>query len=257
VTLRKIHLLGTPIHAVTEAEVVRIVEDAIRKGESIRIGVVNAAKLVAMQKDERLYRDVTSSDLVLADGMSVVWASRLLGGPLPERVTGIDLMFRLFELADRLGLRVFCLGATEEVSTKVAQKLSADYPGLELAGRCSGYFTREEEPGIAATIHDSRTQILLVAMTSPKKEAFMARWGDTLNVEVIHGVGGSFDVYAGTVKRAPAMWSRLGLEWLYRVKQEPRRLWKRYAVTNTQFCWLVAMEAIRRLTRALGAWRRR
>ncbi|MCB1693121.1 MAG: WecB/TagA/CpsF family glycosyltransferase [Pseudomonadales bacterium] len=238
------HLLNTPIDALTEAEVVDRVDKAIEAGEAIRIGVVNAAKIVAMQRDKLLYDDVTSSDLVLADGMSVVWASRILGEPLPERVAGIDLMFRFFELADKKGLRVYCLGATEEISKTIEANLKRDYPGLVLAGRRNGYFDDSEAEGIARDIAASRPHFLLVAMTTPRKENFMGRFADILDVPVIHGVGGSFDVYAGKVERAPESWQRLGLEWLYRVKQEPRRLWKRYAVTNVKFMWMVLKSLI-------------
>ena len=239
-------MLNTSIHSLDEFQVIALIEKAIDNGESIRIGVVNAAKMVAMQTNPLLHEDVTSSDLVLADGMSVVWASRLLGRGLPARVAGIDLMFRLFELADRRGLRVYCLGASEEISHKVQQNLERDYPGLVLAGRRNGYFDDDEAGTVAEEIARSHPQILLVAMTTPKKENFMGKYGSHMNVPIVHGVGGSFDVYAGKVERAPAAWQKLGLEWLYRVKQEPRRLWKRYAVTNILFCWLVLKELVTR-----------
>ncbi len=241
-TLKTIRLLNTPIHSVTEDQVLELVEEAIDAGEPLRIGVVNAAKLVSMQSDELLYKDVTTSDLILADGMSVVWGSRLIGSPLPERVAGCDLMFRFYELADKRGLRVYCLGATEEISTLVAQNLAKDYPGLVLAGRRNGYFSDDESEQVARNIADAHPHFLLVAMTSPKKENFMGRWGEMMNVPIVHGVGGSFDVYAGKVERAPASWQNLGLEWLYRVKQEPGRLWKRYLITNITFCWLLLKE---------------
>ena len=218
---------------------VALVEEALEQGKPLRIGVVNAAKIVAMQDNRLLFDDVTSSDLVLADGMSVVWASRILGRPLPERVAGIDLMFRLFELANKKGLRVFCLGATEEISTIVAANLKQDYPNLVIAGRRNGYFDDSEAESIAREIAGSKPHILLVAMTTPRKENFMGAFDHVMNVPIVHGVGGSFDVYAGKVARAPAAWQNLGLEWLYRVKQEPRRLWKRYATTNARFMWMV------------------
>ena len=237
-----IQLLNTPVHALTEGEVLTAIEAAIDAGRRLRIGVVNAAKLVAMQENDLLYNDVSSSDLVLADGMSVVWASRLLGRRLPERVAGIDLMFRCLELADRKHLGVYLLGATEEVSTIVADNIARDYPGARLAGRRNGYFDADDEPQIADDIRDSGAHFLFVAMTSPKKENFMGRWDEHMQVPIVHGVGGSFDVYSGKVERAPESWQRLGLEWLYRVKQEPGRLWKRYARTNGAFIALILRE---------------
>ncbi len=241
-------ILNTRIDALRPAEVVAAVAAAIAEGRRLRIGVVNAAKLVNMQSDSLLYKDVSSSDLVLADGMSVVWASRIIPGlRLPERVAGIDLMFEFYKLANEQQLRVFCLGASEEISQTVADNLARDYPSLILAGRRNGYFNEDEEQGVAEMIRDCKPHILLVAMTSPKKENFMGRWDDTMQVPIVHGVGGSFDVYAGKVERAPEAWQNLGMEWLYRVKQEPGRLWKRYLITNTRFIWLVMKEALTKL----------
>lgn len=239
-----VRILSADVHAMTEAEVVVEVDNALAAGRKLRLGVVNAAKLVKMLDDPQLEADVTSSDLVLADGMSVVWASRILGTPLPERVAGIDLMFRLFELADRSHYRVFCLGASEEISKIIELNLQRDYPNLVLAGRRNGYFDEGEEESVARLVREADPHILLVAMTSPKKENFMGRWDEYMEVPVVHGVGGSFDVYSGKVERAPESWQRLGLEWLYRVKQEPGRLWKRYAKTNLAFVWQVLRQRL-------------
>jgi N-acetylglucosaminyldiphosphoundecaprenol N-acetyl-beta-D-mannosaminyltransferase len=118
---------------------------------------------------------------------------------------------------------------------------------MTLAGRRNGYFSAEDEAEIAAQIAASKPHFLLVAMTSPKKENFMGAWGDTMNVPIVHGVGGSFDVYAGLVERAPEAWQKLGLEWLYRIKQEPGRLWKRYLITNTKFTWMILKEGVRKI----------
>lgn len=235
-------LLGVPIHPLTMTEVLDVIDDTIHRRGSLQIGVVNAAKVVHMAQDEGLRRDVLSSDLIVADGMAVVWASRLVGRPLPERVAGIDLMWEMLRRGNERGYRLFCFGATEEVSQEVARRIAADFPNVRLVGRRNGYYRAEEENGIAESIANSRADILLVAMTSPKKEQFLARWSERIGVPVCHGVGGSFDVMAGKVDRAPAQWQRLGLEWLYRVKQEPRRLWRRYLVTNTLFCGMVLAE---------------
>jgi N-acetylglucosaminyldiphosphoundecaprenol N-acetyl-beta-D-mannosaminyltransferase len=223
-------------------EVLDKIHDVIAKRSTMHIGVVNAAKIVNMHRNKVLMEDVLSSDIILADGAAVVLASKILRKPLPERVTGIDLMYGIFEDGNKYNYRVYCLGATEEISERVAQEISNKYPNLILAGRRNGYFSEDEEESIVTEIKESNADVLLVAMTSPKKENFLARWNTTMNVPVIHGVGGSFDVMAGKVERAPEMWRRLGLEWLYRVKQEPRRLWKRYLVTNTLFIWMLTKE---------------
>ncbi len=241
-------LFGIPIMAMTMNQALEEIHRAIQTRANLQIGVVNAAKVVNMYRNPELGKDVMSSDLILADGASVVWASKILGRPLPERVAGIDLMMGMLQRGDTYGYRVYCLGATEEGSQKVAARIKSDYPGVVVAGRHNGYFTDEEEKDIAQDIADSKADILLVAITSPKKENFLAKWSDKIGVAVCHGVGGSFDVMAGKVERAPESWQKLGLEWLYRLKQEPGRLWKRYLVTNSIFCWLVVKEFFKKIT---------
>jgi N-acetylglucosaminyldiphosphoundecaprenol N-acetyl-beta-D-mannosaminyltransferase len=236
---KTVNLFGIPVEAMTMSQTLDLVDEVIDSRQSLQIGVVNAAKVVNMDKDVELRDAVLSSDIILADGAAVVWASKLLGSPLPERVAGIDIMFGMFERGSEKGHRVFCLGATEEVSQTVADNMARDYPGLVLAGRHHGYFSDDEAQAIADQIRDSKADILLVAMTSPKKERFLAKWMAHMEVPVCHGVGGSFDVYAGKVERAPESWQKLGLEWLYRVKQEPGRLWKRYLFTNLSFIWML------------------
>jgi N-acetylglucosaminyldiphosphoundecaprenol N-acetyl-beta-D-mannosaminyltransferase len=239
--------LGTSIHAATISQALDAVDAAIASRERMMIGVVNGAKIVNMKSDEELSTDVNNSDLILADGMSVVVASRMLGKPLPERVTGIDLMTGILERGMQLNHRIYCLGASEEVSIVVEQEISSRFPGVKIVGRRNGYFDESDESKIVEDIARSNADVLFVAITSPKKERFMARWSGQLNTIVIHGVGGSFDVLAGKVERAPESWQRLGLEWLYRVKQEPRRLWKRYLVTNTLFGLMVLKSMLGRL----------
>jgi N-acetylglucosaminyldiphosphoundecaprenol N-acetyl-beta-D-mannosaminyltransferase len=229
----------------TMPEVLERVKTALRERARLNISVVNVAKLVNMRKDEMLCRSVTSGDLVLADGMPLVWLSRLRGPALPERVTGIDLMYRLFELADREGLRVFLLGATQDVLDEVIAVARRRYPGACIAGARNGYFTERQDEEVARQVREARADVLLVAMSSPKKELFMRRWEAFMNVHVCHGVGGSFDVMAGKVRRAPMWMQRCGLEWLYRVVQEPRRLWRRYLVTNLSFARLALVWLIR------------
>lgn len=230
-----VELFGVPVEAITMEKVLAQVHDAIKTRSKLHIGVVNAAKIVNMQRDSFLQRDVLLSDIILADGMSVVWASRLVGRPLPERVAGIDLMVRMLEDGNRHGYRIYCLGASQEVLERVAGRIGREYPNVKLVGRHNGYFSEDAEEQIAGEIAASKPDIILVAMTSPKKEKFLARWSESMGVPVCHGVGGSFDVMAGKVQRAPEIYQRLGLEWFYRFKQEPRRLWRRYLVTNMLF----------------------
>ena len=240
-------LLGLPIDALTMEAVLDIAGRTIERRGRLLIGVVNAAKIVTMRRDPELDRAVRSADLILADGMSVVWASRFLGRRLPERVAGIDLMLRLIERGQDRGHRVYYLGASEEVLATTVERMKADYPGSIVAGQHHGYFDEQDEAAIAADIKAARADLLFIAMTSPKKERFLAKWFAELDVPVCHGVGGAFDVVAGKVRRAPERWQRLGMEWLYRVLQEPRRMWRRYLVTNTLFGFMLVSEMVGRL----------
>jgi N-acetylglucosaminyldiphosphoundecaprenol N-acetyl-beta-D-mannosaminyltransferase len=241
----KVHLLDVPIDRLTMEGVLARVDEAILRRARLQIGVVNAAKLVNMRRDPLLRQDVLTSDLILADGASVVWASRLMGDPLPERVAGIDLMLAILRRGSARAYRVYCLGATQDVLDRAVDGMLAEFPGISIVGRRNGYFGADEEEGVARDVAAARPDVLFVAMTSPKKESFLRRWSPHMEVPVCHGVGGSFDVLAGKVRRAPLAWQRLGLEWLYRVLQEPRRLWKRYLVTNTTFCAMVLSEWLR------------
>lgn len=252
---RSCELFGVRLATVTMAEAVALVDGAIERRERLMIGVVNAAKIVNMRRDATLRASLLGSDVVFADGFSVVLAGRLLGHAVPERVAGIDLMTRILERADTARYRVYCLGAEPAVLDETVRAIARQYPGAHIAGRHHGYFDVAGEAAVAEDIRRSQADVLFVAMTSPKKERFLGTWGPTLGVPVCHGVGGSFDVIAGKVRRAPAAWQRLGLEWLYRVVQEPGRLWKRYFVTNSVFIGLVALELCRtapqRLSRSL------
>jgi N-acetylglucosaminyldiphosphoundecaprenol N-acetyl-beta-D-mannosaminyltransferase len=201
---------------------------------------INAAKLVTMHEDARLREIVGGCGLVNADGQSVVWASRMLGDPLPERVAGTDLMHELLALAEEKGYRVYFLGARAEVLERALERLRETYPALQVAGARDGYFSDDEEAGVAAAVATSRADILFVAMSSPRKEYFLGAHGPRLGVPFVMGVGGSIDVVAGVTRRAPLVWQRAGCEWLYRLLQEPRRMFRRYAVTNTRFAMLVA-----------------
>ncbi len=228
-------LFGLPVNALTMAQVLARVHRAIDRKAPLHIGVISASKVANMRRNAELREAVLQSDLILADGMSVVWAARMLRHPLPERIAGIDLMTEILRTGSERGDRVYCFGATNEVLDKVKAHIANAYPGIVIAGSHNGYFNADEEPAIAADVAASNADVLFVAMSSPMKEQFLARYASQIRIPVTHGVGGSFDVVAGKVKRAPKLWQKLGCEWLYRVIQEPRRMWKRYLVTNTVF----------------------
>ncbi len=219
------------------------VEVTIEDNGQLHHVVVNAGKIIALQNDLKLRHSVNESDLINADGQAVVWASRFLGKPLKERVAGIDLMVNLVELAYKKNYKIFFFGAKEAVVKTVVEKYSNQYSPDIIAGYRNGYFDKNEEKEIAKQISDSGANILFVAISSPTKENFLYENKELLNkVNFIMGVGGSFDVVAGIVKRAPVWMQKAGLEWFYRFAQEPRRMWKRYLVGNTKFILLVLRE---------------
>jgi N-acetylglucosaminyldiphosphoundecaprenol N-acetyl-beta-D-mannosaminyltransferase len=191
---------------------------------------------------------VNRCGLINADGQGVVWASKLLGDPLPGRVPGLDLMHELVALAAARGYRVYILGARQEVLERAVDTLTGQHPGLTIAGYRDGYFGDEEIPEVCAAIRAAQADILFVAISSPRKEYFLGEHGDSLGVPLVMGVGGSIDVVAGVTRRAPGWMQRAGLEWLFRVLQEPGRLWKRYARSNARFAVMLARALARRAT---------
>lgn len=243
--MNKITLLGCPIDNLSFDDTLRKIEDSIQKRQPIRHCAVNAAKIVKIQSDRKLREIVVSSDVISPDGQSIVWASRFLKKPLPERVTGIDLMQKLLELAAKKGYKVFLLGAREEVICELKEKLRRELPKLNLVGCRNGYFSKDEEEGIVREINQKKPDILFVGMSSPKKEYWMSKYQSTLKVPFCMGAGGSFDVLIGKIKRAPRWMQKLGLEWFYRFLQEPTRMWKRYLVTNTLFVLYLLKEKLK------------
>ncbi|WP_223898519.1 WecB/TagA/CpsF family glycosyltransferase [Sulfurovum sp. TSL1] len=223
---------------------VKVIDESIINKTHLHHVVVNAAKMVNMQKDKELYESVVSSDIINADGQAVVWASKFLGQPLPERVAGIDLMQNLVKLAYEKNHKVFFFGAKEDVVSEVVKRYSEQYSQDIIAGYRNGYFDNVDEESIARQIAQSGAHILFVAISSPTKEIFLNRYKDIIQTPFIMGVGGSFDVVAGKVNRAPLWMQNAGLEWFYRFLQEPRRMWKRYLYTNSMFLWLVFKEKL-------------
>lgn len=228
-------------------ETLALVSKAISENNQLHHVVVNAGKIVAMQKDAALRKSVNESDIINADGQAVVWAAKILGKPLKERVAGIDLMENLVEMAHQQNYKIFLLGAKEEVVQKVSEIYQEKYSAKLIAGYRNGYFTQEDEPQIAQQIANSGAQMLFVAITSPIKENFLYNHRELLkDVPFVMGVGGSFDVVSGLTKRAPVWMQNAGLEWFYRFLQEPKRMWKRYLVGNSTFIWLVLKEKFKR-----------
>jgi N-acetylglucosaminyldiphosphoundecaprenol N-acetyl-beta-D-mannosaminyltransferase len=246
----KAELLGLSFDAVTmENAVARCLEFCRGPRTSHTVVTANASHLCMMRRDPELALACRAGQLILADGMSVVWALRVSGQRVPKRVAGVDLMTRLLAAAETHQVRVYFLGARREVVTALVERSRAQYPGLEIAGFRDGYFGPEDHLRIVEEIRASGAHMLFVGMPSPFKETWCERYRDRLQVPVIMGVGGSFDVLAGFIKRAPHWLQSLGMEWFWRLLMEPRKLWKRYLTTNTEFIWLAGREIV---TRRLG-----
>ncbi len=242
----RVTILGTDIDVLDMDGTVTLTERYITEGVPLHLIGVNADKLNMLAGDRRL-RDITNGcGIINADGASVIMAGRFLKKPLPERVAGIDLMQRLVALSAEKGYSVYLLGAKQEVVEATAAELKKRHPELNIIGLRNGYFSEEEWPSISAGLKELRPDITFVGISSPAKEYlvdFLQRDGCG---GVFMGVGGSFDVISGNISRAPLWMQKAGLEWLFRVLQEPRRLFKRYFVGNWVFASAVIKEKFRK-----------
>ena len=240
---RKIKLFNIHIDAITIHETLQMAEQAIEEKKQIHHTVVNAGKIVQMQIDKELEKSVVEADIINADGQAVVWAANFLGQKLPERVSGIDLMEKLVKKSHENKYKCFFFGAKEEVVTELVDIYKKQYSDEIIADYRNGYFEKNQEEEIANQIAASRANMLFVAITSPKKEIFLNTYKKQLqNINFIMGVGGSFDVIVGKIKRAPIWMQNIGLEWLFRFLQEPIRMGKRYTIGNIKFILLVIKE---------------
>ncbi|MEO1856218.1 MAG: WecB/TagA/CpsF family glycosyltransferase [Rubritalea sp.] len=224
-------MMGVPIDQVTCQQTISIVDQMVQSRHPHMIATANLDFLALAQEDESLQSSLLDSDLVLADGMPLIWMSHLLGNPLRERVAGSDMVPRILALAQHKGYRVFFLGGKEEVLSEAGKNIRKKWPKLEIAGMYSPPFTPLDEMdhiAIRKKIKDARTDVLFVSFGCPKQEKWIAMNFRELGVPVCIGVGATIDFLAGTTKRAPIWMQKTGLEWVYRTCQEPRRLAKRY-----------------------------
>jgi N-acetylglucosaminyldiphosphoundecaprenol N-acetyl-beta-D-mannosaminyltransferase len=243
----RVEILGCRIDNLTMVETLDRIAGLIASGgRPHQHVVINVDKVVKARRDRMLRDVIEGCTLVNADGMPVVWASRLLGTPLKERVAGVDLFDALMRRSAHTGWRVFLLGAREEVVAAVRERYARECPGLVVAGHRNGYWRDDEEAQVADQVRRSRADILFVAMSSPKKELFLGRWQQHMNVPFSMGVGGSFDIAAGLTRRAPRWMQNAGLEWFYRFLQEPRRMFRRYFIDALPFFALLAREFLHR-----------
>lgn len=238
------NILHVHIDRLTMSQSVDRAIELINGGGAHQHVVVNAAKMVAAAEDTGLREAINSCSMINADGQSVVWASRILRDPLPERVAGIDFMNALVEASAKAGFSIYLLGAKPEVVSIVATEFTNR--GANIAGFHDGYWrTKMEDQDLVDEIRRSGANVLFVAIPSPAKEMFLATHLDGLGVNLAVGVGGSFDVVAGITTRAPIVMQRMGLEWMFRLIQEPKRMFNRYLVGNFKFTRMVIEEYVR------------
>jgi N-acetylglucosaminyldiphosphoundecaprenol N-acetyl-beta-D-mannosaminyltransferase len=233
-------LFGIEIDVLDMKGTVDLIMRLIDERVQVQHVALNAAKVVMASKDAKLRAVIRACRVVNADGQSVVIASRLLRQPLPERVTGIDLFAELVKRSAENGRSVYFLGARDEVLDEMVSRFRTQYPTLRVAGFRNGYWNDDAE--VIEQVRAAQPDLLFLAIPSPRKEFWLAEHLPALGVPFAMGVGGSFDVLAGKVKRAPKWVQRIGCEWVYRLVQEPRRMWKRYLVGNTAFMWLTVKE---------------
>lgn len=223
---REVYILGVRVDNVTEEEALDQIDEFVRDGACHQIVTVNP-EFVSMAQQDRNFRDIINgADLALPDGVGLLWAARILGRPLRERVAGTDLVERLASRAASRGYSLYLLGAAPGVGQQAAAMLQARYPGLRIAGAYPGSPSPEEDEEIIAKVRAVSPEILLVAFGAPAQDRWIHRNLERLGVPVSMGVGGALDFASGRVRRAPPWLRRLGLEWLFRLAQEPWR-WHR------------------------------
>ena len=218
------NILGVNVDKVTFSEALEIAEGLVKSEGVSAIFTPNPEIIMCAKEDEVLCEILNNADLCCADGIGVVYGSKILKDPVPERVAGFDLTCALLEKLAKSGEGVFLFGAKPGVADIAKANLEKKYPGINVAGTNDGYFKPEDEPDIVAKINASGAKLLLVCLGAPKQEKWIAAHKDELNVSLCMGVGGTLDVLAGTAKRAPKIFIKLNLEWAYRVLKNPSRL---------------------------------
>ncbi|HJV46668.1 MAG TPA: WecB/TagA/CpsF family glycosyltransferase [Bacillota bacterium] len=240
-----VEILGVPFSKWNMEQTVRKITDIIdSKHEDKPFHIITAnPEIVMIAQEDQVIRDVTEkADLITPDGIGIVMASRWKGEPVQERVAGYDLLLKLLEEGNLFGWSFYFLGSSEEVNKAATDIISKRYPNVVLAGRHNGFF-KDKEDEVIRSIQNSKADILVVALGAPRQELWIYNNKNRLNTKVAIGVGGSLDVIAGKVKRAPELWQKLNLEWLYRLLSQPTR-WKRQLVLP-KFAIKAYMEASR------------
>lgn len=239
--IERTKILDCCLDVVTMEDALQVISNAVLSREPIQVITLNAEMIYRAQQEPGLKQVFERAGLVTPDGVGVLWALRRTGYQVSRRVTGIGLTIRVLEKAAQEGWKIYLLGAKPGVADAVANLWQARYPELKIAGVHHGYFSVKEETEVIQRVKEAHPDLLLVALGAPRQEYWIARYLTELDVPVCMGVGGTFDVLSGQIKRAPRGWRRLGLEWLYRLIREPSRIKRQIALPR--FACLVLREA--------------
>lgn len=226
-SIERIRILNAPADVLTMEtavdEACRLAKDHSRVHTIVAI---NPEKTFAMKKSDEVRDFIENADLIIADGVGIVFGARILYGKKFQRVPGADLMQNICAESGKRGVKIFLYGSEEKVNAGAAAKLAERYPDIQIVGRCNGYVKPEENDSLIRSINDSGADILFLALGSPKQERWVRDNSSHLNVGVCMGIGGTLDTITGAVKRAPNWWQLHGLEWLYRSLRQPKRFWR-------------------------------
>ena len=218
----KINVLGVNFDDLTLEQAAEKGGEMLRENKFHYVVTPNPEFILSAEKDEDFRAILNGADLVIPDGIGVIYSAKILGTPLPERVPGIEFAAKMLEKLNEMGGRLFLLGAKPGVADKAGENILAQFPNIVLCGTQDGYFKDEEE--VILKVAAARPDLIFVCLGAPKQEKWMARWGQHTGAKLAIGLGGVLDVYAGNVERAPETWQKLGLEWAYRLKKEPKRI---------------------------------
>jgi N-acetylglucosaminyldiphosphoundecaprenol N-acetyl-beta-D-mannosaminyltransferase len=244
----KVNILGVQVSSITNANLLDAFSEAIAKKQFTQVAITPVNSIVAALKDEKVKEVYNASEYVLCDGMPVKWAASLLGTPIKERITGLDLLPDLIDLVAHKNFTVFLLGASPGVGEKLKQVILAKYPNIQIVGiyvpPFMKTFTAEENQKMVDAVNAVKPDIVLVSLTAPKQDLWIAQNRDVLKTFVCIGIGGAFEVMAGLAKRAPKWMHGAGLEWFYRFIQEPKRMFRRYFIEAPIFIPLVIKQRL-------------
>jgi N-acetylglucosaminyldiphosphoundecaprenol N-acetyl-beta-D-mannosaminyltransferase len=233
----RVSVLGIPVDRLTMERAVEAIAGFVASRESHIVVTADSSGIVRAQSDPEFRDILMRAELVTPDSIGILWAARRKGKPIPERVSGVDLLDRLCKESANAGYRLYFLGAAPGVAEVAAERMRLRHPGCNIVGARHGYFPEESDEVVAREVAEAKPDILFVAMGIPRQEKFIARTRPIVRAPVAMGVGGSLDVFSGRARRAPGWVQRLGLEWLWRLALNPRRLAKAKALPK--FVWLV------------------